>query len=157
MCAVATKIIGIQVGFGLELKGDKMNFSKSVLFVSLLMIGFSAVAQQVDVKGVDTDAEETTITVKKGKGGTTAAPTCQPVFQVENGNEEIVADGALMVKGARTNWKKACDDWKKEFKGLNKDNRIISMNCGTASCGPEGAETVCKSTANYKVRIKMTE
>ncbi len=133
-----------------------MKFAQTVLAVVLLS-GLAAFAQQVDVKGVDTDAEETTITVKKGKGGTTATPTCQPVFQVENGNEEIVSDGAVMTKGARANWKKSCDEWKKEFRSLNKDNRIISMNCGTASCGPEGAETVCKSTATYKVRIKMTE
>lgn len=133
-----------------------MSFAKSVFIVALFS-SLVVVAQQVDVKGVDTDAEETTITVKKGKGGTTATPTCQPVFQVENGNEEIVSDGAVMTKGARANWKRSCEEWKKEFRSLNKENRIISMNCGTASCGPEGAETVCKSTATYKVRIKMTE
>jgi hypothetical protein len=137
-----------------------MKFSRILVLVAMVMTGLGslgAFAQQVDVKGVDTNADETTITVKKGKGGTTAATTCQPVYQIEVGNEEIVADGAVMTKGARANWKKSCDDWKKEFQTLNKDNKVISMSCGTASCGPEGAETVCKSTANYKVRIKMTE
>lgn len=130
---------------------------KILTAVMALSVAAPALSQQVDVKGVDTDAEETTITVKKGKGGTTAQTTCQPVFQVESGTEDLVGDGAPMNKPARANWKKACDEWKKEFRANNQGNRIISMSCGVASCGTEGAETVCKSTASFRVRVKLTE
>lgn len=132
-------------------------FGRILLGSMFVLVSGLAQAQQVDVKGVDTDAEETTITVKKGKSGATAPQTCQPLYQIESGTEDIVADGAPMNKPARANWKKACEDWKKEFRTMNKDNRIIAMNCGAATCGPEGAETVCKSTASYKVRIKMDQ
>lgn len=126
--------------------------------VVLLVIGTSlpAFSQSVDIKDVKTDSEETTISIKKG-GAVAQAGKCQPAFEILSSNEELVGDGANMNKPARANWKKSCDEWKKEMKAMNKGNQILALSCGNPSCGPEGTETVCKSSASYKMKVKLSE
>ena len=120
------------------------------LILACLVLSSLSFAQNVGVKVDDVDgSENTTIEIKKGNKATTAQ------YEVTQGEDNIEGEAAPLLKAARENWKKACTDWKKEFKDLNKDNSILSMNCGTQSCATQAMETVCTSKATYKLRVKI--
>lgn len=112
-------------------------------------------AQTVNVGDVKADAEETTIQIKKGKSGETAPQ--KPKFEITDGEEDVVGDGAVLVKEAKANWKKACKEWKAELKENNKGNQVLSANCGNVTCGTEQNETVCRSSAKYKLKVRMDD
>ena len=120
------------------------------LILACLVLSSLSFAQNVGVKVDDVNANDnTTIEIKKGNKANA------PLFEVTEGEDKIEGDAAPLLKEARSNWKKACTDWKKEFKDLNKDNSILSMNCGTQSCATQAMETVCTSKATYKLKIKV--
>lgn len=125
---------------------------KSIL-LALIAMPFFAFAQTVDVKDVATDAEETTIQITKGKKGEEAKKDA--MWELAEGNADIEGDAAALSKEAKQNWKKACDQWKKEFRDDNKENKIISMNCGTPKCGGDASGTTCTSQASYKIKTKV--
>lgn len=120
------------------------------MFLELLFIGAMSMAQTANIKDIPTDVEgETTISISKGK-------KAGAVFEITEGNAEIAGDPDLMVKGARTSWKKTCDDWRKEIKDLNKDNQVLVVNCNSPKCSKnETSETVCVSTGTYRLKVKM--
>jgi hypothetical protein len=120
----------------------------------LLAITFYAVisnAQKASITDLPTDSD-TTISIKKGDS---SSKINSPDFEVISGDAAIDGDPDLLTKAARTNWKKACDDWKKEFRELNKENQILAMSCGSANCVSEKAESFCRSTATYKLKVKI--
>jgi len=122
---------------------------------AVLLWTLVSVAQTANIKDIPLDNEQsTTITIQKG---TRPGQTTQPVAnEVLEGSAEIEGESAPLVKVARGSWKKACDDWKKEVRELNKDNQILSINCGVSKCAPEAtALTICRSTATYKIRLKL--
>lgn len=123
------------------------------LFLISLLTSQFVFAQNVgvNVDGVNA-SENTTIEIKKGANATTSNG---PLFQITEGNEVVEGDGALLIKDAKKNWKQACNDWKKEFRELNKDNSILSMNCGQQNCATQSGETICTSKANYKLKVKI--
>lgn len=119
------------------------------LLLPVLLSAFVS-AQTVNVKDIDASQEqETTISVRKGGSKSEAK------FEITEGTEEVEGDPAPLQKEARANWKKACDGWKKELKENNKDNQILTANCGTAQCSTTAMETVCKSTAKYKLKVRL--
>ena len=121
------------------------------LLLALITISSLSFAQNVGVKVDDVDANEnTTIEIKKGSKAT---PTTQ--YQITDGEDTVQGEAAPLLKEARSNWTKACADWKKELKDLNKENQILSMNCGTQSCNTAAMETVCSSKATYKLKVKV--
>jgi hypothetical protein len=133
----------------------------TLFFISLSQIAY---AQNVNINDVDaTDAEETTISIRKGKtpqaqaATVVAAGKCEPVYEISEGTEEVTGEGNLMNKPAKQNWTKACEEWKKSFRADNKANQIISISCGRAACANENNEVVCTSTATYKVKVKLSE
>lgn len=118
--------------------------------MALLVISSFSFAQNVGVKVDDVKSEDnTTIEIRKGNKAN------NPLFEITQGEDNIEGDAAPLLKDARTNWKKACNDWKKEFKELNKDNSILSMSCGTQACATQSMETVCTSKATYKLKVKI--
>ena len=122
-----------------------MKFILSLLFVSGLSF-----AQNVGVKVDDAgNAENTTIEIKKGNHA------LQPQYEVTTGDETLQGEAAPLLKEARKNWLKACQDWKKEFKELNKDNSILAMSCGAQNCATQSMESVCTSKATYKLKVKV--
>lgn len=126
----------------------------------LTLISAQAFAQTANIKDLPLDGEEgssTTITIEKGKPGARPGQATQPVQnEVLDSTVEIEGESAPLLKAAKGNWKKACEDWKKEVKDLNKDNQVLSLNCGSPRCAPEStALTVCRSTATYKIRLKL--
>lgn len=124
----------------------------TTLTVALLTssIGYSQTAD-IKIKDVPMNDEGTTISI--GKKGTKSDPTIQ--YQITEGEEEVTGDPAPLLKEARINWKKACDTWKKETKDLNKDNQVITLNCGKMECTTAAMETTCKSNGTHKIKVKM--
>jgi hypothetical protein len=125
--------------------------------MSILLLFSVAQAQTVGVNINDVNAEEgTTIEIKKRSGGYGAiVKPNEPLFEITQGEEDLVGDGAPLLKDARNNWKKSCNDWKKEFKDMNKLNQIITMNCGKQICATEAMETTCSSKATYKLKVRL--
>jgi hypothetical protein len=123
------------------------------MFIELLLSGL-VYAQQPTLSGIPTD-QETTISIKKGAQA--ASKTCSR-FEIIKGDAEIAGEAELLSKPARGAWKKACDEWKKETKELNAENRLISLNCGVPECGkmPTG-ESQCSSKGTYQVRVRVEE
>ena len=115
----------------------------------------SVYAETVDIKDVNTQGDEatsTTIEIKKGK-----------LDQVKSSNQWEVTDGSAEVEGesgptqkdARANWRKSCADWKKELREDNKENKVISLNCGTMSCTGEAGNKTCTSKATFKIKTRV--
>lgn len=123
------------------------------LFLVAFIFGFMAYAEEVGVKvdKVNTSGEDTTISITKG------SKAAKKKYVVTEGTEEVTGDKDVVLKSAEKNWQKACKEWKTEFKENNKDNKIISMNCGKMNCSKNGVESTCESLAKYKVRVVEEE
>ena len=127
--------------------------SIAVLFL-LMSVSFVSVAQDIGVK-VDssTAAEDTTISIKKGINSTVN----KKKYVISEGVDDITGDKDVLKKSAEKNWKQACEDWKKEIKELNKENKVISVTCGSMTCSKDGVESTCKSAGSYKIRVLTEE
>lgn len=126
---------------------------KKILLLSILLVAQFSLAEEVGVKvdQINTD-QDTTISIKKGDSAST-----KKKYVITEGEEEISGDKDVIKKKAENNWKTACADWKKEFKELNKDNKIVSFSCGKMTCTKEGVESTCVSKATHKVRVVSEE
>ena len=123
---------------------------KKALILGLLFPCFLN-AQTIGVKDIPADTEgETTISVKKGSSKTGK-------YEIVTNEEEVEGDSAPLLKDARSNWKKACSDWKTETKETNRENRVISMNCGKMRCSTESMESTCVSKSKLVVRVKLED
>lgn len=138
----------------ITLQANKMTLKVSFLASMLsLTLGFgqSLMAQTANIKDIPVDPEQgTTIRIEKG-----ARPNAPTTSEVLEGQAEVTGDPKPLARVARESWSKACEDWKKEVKELNKDNQIMALSCNSAKCSNEGVLTVCKSTATYKIRMKI--
>lgn len=121
---------------------------KRLLLATLLLPMFSF-AQSVDVKDVST-GEDTTIEIRKGK----KEDLKKAAWETNDGEADVEGEPGATRKDAEKSWKTACDDWKKEFRADNKENKIISMSCGTKTCTGEAGNKVCTSKAKYKVKTR---
>lgn len=115
--------------------------------VWLLLLPFAVQAQSVGIKDIPA-SEDTTIEIKKGKNA-------DKEFEVITDEDTVEGEAAPLLKDARANWKKACSEWKAETKDLNKENQILSMNCGKMECATVAMESTCHSTAKYKIRVRI--
>ena len=111
------------------------------------LITTAAIAQSIGVKDIPADGD-TTIKIEKG-----ARQDSQ--FEITSGTDDIEGEAAPLLKEARANWKKACNEWKQETKELNKDNQIITLSCGTMKCGTSAMETTCTSEGKHKIKVKV--
>lgn len=109
-----------------------------------------AQAQTANIKDVPMN-DTTTISIKKGEAAK------EKTYEIVEGEDEVSGDPELVIKEARASWKKACDEWKKEIKDLNKTNQLIHINCGKMACTKEGTDHSCKSQGKYKVKTKMVD
>jgi len=125
---------------------------KTLVF-ALLSVPLIVFAQKVDLKDLDTDAEETNIKISKGKSS--GKEKCEQVWEITEGTADVSGEPNVMQKEAKSNWKKACDDWKKEFRADNKENKIITISCGSAECSSDAAGKSCVSKASYKIKTKL--
>ncbi len=134
--------------------------SQPILFAALpailslsILVGVSGItvraqAQTAAVKDIPADSD-TTITVSKGKKS-------QTEYEVTDGTADVQGEPEVLARDARTAWRKACTEWKQELKELNKDNQVLSMNCGTPKCEKNSnMEFLCESKASYKVKTRI--
>jgi hypothetical protein len=125
-----------------------------LIMTALLTLSFSlfAQAQDVGVKVNNIDAtQDTTISIKKGDA------TTKKKWILTEDEEDITGNKDVVMKNAEKNWMTACKEWKAEFKEMNKENKIVAMNCGKMSCSKEGVESTCTSKAKYKVKTISEE
>jgi hypothetical protein len=121
------------------------------LIVSIIFLNLNSFAQKASVSDLPV-SEDTVISIKKGQ----AAAKPEKLFEITEGTGEIAGDPQLLVKEARAAWKKACDEWRKEIKDLNKENKIIILQCNQPKCANIGTEgMVCSSAGNYKIRVPV--
>lgn len=130
---------------------------KESLLILTLFFSTLLTAQTVDIKDATAgDEETTTIEIKKGKKSETKAETKpENKWEVQDGTADVEGESAATNKEAKASWSKACTEWKKEFRTDNKDNKILSMACGSASCGGDAGSKVCTSKATYKIKTLM--
>lgn len=118
------------------------------LVILFLALSLQASAQTTSVKDIPADSE-TTISVSRGG-------KVQAQFEITDGSAEIEGDPEILINVARSSWKKACEDWKKEIKDLNKQNQILAISCNGSTCAKnESSATVCKSTGTYKLKVQV--
>ncbi len=124
---------------------------KKIISIGIGLFSVMALAQTANIKDIPADQEgTTTISITKGDKKTGNE------FEITEGQSSVLGDPEVLLKEARSSWKQACKDWKKELKELNKENSIINMNCGEPSCEKTSmSETICKSEATYKVKVKV--
>jgi hypothetical protein len=120
--------------------------------ISILALGCLQVqAQKTSITDIDTNSkEDTTISIQKG-----ARPNADKAYEFVDGTGDIDGDPNVLKNVARDNWKKACTDWKKEIKDMNKDNQVLVLNCNSPECKTEASGTSCKSTGTYKLKVKV--
>lgn len=128
-------------------------------FITAIAICLSATlawAESVDIKDVSTQAGEegstTTIEIKKGKPGQASG---QNQWEITDGTADVEGEAGATTKDAKANWKKSCDDWKKEIRADNKENKVLSLNCGSATCGGDAGQKICTSKASFKIKTRM--
>lgn len=127
------------------------------LLIALVIATPFAFAEEVNVNvdKITTDEnQQTTIMVKKGKYSQNQNTK---KYEINEGTDDITGDKAPLRKTAEQNWKKACNEWRAEFKDSNKENKIISHSCGKMECSKEGVESTCVSKAKYKVKTLIEE
>lgn len=104
----------------------------------------TASVKDIEIKEGESISIEKNSTNKNNKG-----------FEIETGDSEISGDPSVLEKNARENWKKACDQWKKEIKELNSENQILAISCNAPTCTRKtNNETSCDSKGTFKVKIK---
>lgn len=79
------------------------------------------------------------------------------VYEMVDGTDEIMGEPTYNPTSAREAWKSSCEKWKQEFKEMNKDNKLVILNCGSPRAHTEGQRSFYTSQAKYKMRIKMQE
>ena len=129
---------------------------KILLTLVISAFATAAWAETVDIKDVKTpegeEASTTTIEIKKGKPG--QVPTSNQ-WEMTDGNADVEGEAAATNKDAKATWKKACEDWKKEIRTENKENKVVSLNCGAMNCTGEAGAKVCTSKASFKIKTKV--
>ncbi len=124
---------------------------KKIISAFFMMAALSVNAQEVSVNKVEAN-QDTTISIKKG-----SSVEPKRKYSIVEGNHDLAGDKDVVAKSAEKNWKAACTEWKKEFREDNKDNKIISIVCGSMKCEKEGVETTCRSLAKYKIKTLAEE
>jgi hypothetical protein len=120
------------------------------LILSILFFALNSSAQTANIKDIPVDGD-TNISITKGK---TATP--QKTYEIMSETADVEGEPETLSKDARTSWKKACADWKTETKETNKENQILSINCGKPTCDKsENVTTTCKSVGTYKMKVKV--
>lgn len=121
---------------------------KTISVLSIFFFALNSWSQSAAIKDIPVDGD-TTISIKKGDQTKTE-------FEVVTDQAQISGEPEILSKAARASWTKACAEWKKETRELNKDNQVLALNCGLPKCvKTDMTETVCTSDASYKLRVKV--
>lgn len=127
------------------------------MFLALIFSMNLVSAQEVgvNVNKIEAGDQDTTISIHKGKANEVKSGSA--LYEIIENKEQVAGDAAPLLKDARAKWKVACNDWKKETRENNKDNKILILNCGVMNCSTEKMESVCTSEGQVKMKVKVTE
>ena len=132
-----------------------MKIRSSLVLIAVALFSTWSFAQSVDVKKIDADEEgTTTIRIEKNKKGD-VLQNADNKWEVQEGTADVEGDASASAKDAKKAWLKACNEWKKEFREDNKDNKVLNINCGVSNCGGEAGSKICTSKATYKVKTRV--
>ncbi len=121
------------------------------LLTLILALSSPTWAQKTSISDIPM-GENTTISIKKGED----AAKAEKQYEIVEGHGHIEGDANLMTKEARSHWKKACDQWKKEIIDNNRDSKVMVTDCGKPTCASQGTEgTICQSEGTYKIKTKI--
>lgn len=122
---------------------------------SIFLFSAWAMAQSVDVKKIDADEEgSTTIRIEKNKNPNAITATTNK-WELQDGTADVEGEASASAKDAKKAWLKACNEWKKEFREDNKENKVLNLNCGVSNCGGEAGSKICSSKATYKIKTRV--
>ncbi len=113
----------------------------------------SAHGPTVNVKGLSTgDHKGTSITIRKES----SQESKRPEFTILKGGQEIEGEPSVNSKDAYQNWKTACNEWKKETKDLNKNNEVLTLDCGrSALTKVDFSQKLVRSNGQYQIKVRM--
>lgn len=100
--------------------------------------------------------QDTSILIKKGpiEQGNLLAP---PDFEVVEGKDEVSGEPTNDRKSAYASWKEQCNEWRKSMREMNKDNQLITLNCGTPTLKKEEYILTFNSMGTYKMRVRIRD
>lgn len=124
----------------------------SALFLFLTSACFAEKAQ-IKVNEINTD-QDTSIVIKKGSDPT--LKTCIE-YQILDGKDEVNGSAEFDKSKALASWSTACKEWKASTKEMNKDNKILVLNCNRPVVEKEGDSYSYHSQGTYKFRVKIKE
>lgn len=131
---------------------------KMILLISTLLLSGSVFAQTANVKDIDASQDgSTTIEITKNKKTTTAVEKKWEIHPME---ATIEGEAGATQKDAKAEWTKKCKEWRAELKEQYKDdkeNKLLSSECGSASCSGDAGSKVCTSSATYKLKTLMNQ
>ncbi|MEN0058740.1 MAG: hypothetical protein AAGB31_07890 [Bdellovibrio sp.] len=117
------------------------------ILIGMMLLPSLVLAQSVGVKDIPA-TEDTTIEIKKGARS-------DKDYEIVSEKGEVEGESAPLLKDARVNWKKACNEWKAEIKDLNKENKILSMTCGKMECSTVSMESTCRSQSSHTLKVQV--
>ncbi len=130
-----------------------MTYSRTLLFLSLAALPAFAQKAGVALTDIPTN-QDTSIVIKKGAQENLLLP---PDFEIVEGKDEIAGEPTNDRKSAYASWKEQCADWKKSMREMNKDNQLITLNCGSPTLKKEEYILTFSSTGSYKMRVRIRE
>ena len=123
------------------------------IYSCFLCSSLSAFAESPKIKIGDIQTnEDTSVIIKKG-----SSSSLGPEFEIVSGTGEILGDPTLGAKDAYSNWKSACDDWKKETRELNKENQVLALSCNAPDRSQENGQHMYRSTGTYKLKVRIRD
>jgi hypothetical protein len=133
-----------------------MRIGSVCLMLSGALFSSWALAQTVDVNKIPADdSGTTTIRIQKDHNIDLPAAAARPAWEVQDGTADVEGEASATAKDAKKAWQQACKDWKKETRDDNKDNKVLNLNCGSASCSGEAGSKICTSKATYKIKTRV--
>lgn len=127
-----------------------------IALLPFMAVSTLALAQTANIKDIDASQDSsTTIEITKNK-----KTSAQQKWEVQDMTATVEGEAAATAKEAKAEWSKKCKEWKAELKDQykeDKENKLMSSDCGSASCGGEAGSKVCTSEGKYKIKSLMAQ
>lgn len=121
-------------------------------YYGLALLCGIAFAEKPTVKVKDVPVEQdTTISIKKGTTGDCIE------YEILEGTEEVFGMPDYDRMKALASWKTACSEWRESMREMNKDNRLLTLNCNAPKASKEDDRFTFLSTGTYRVKVKVRE
>lgn len=117
------------------------------------MVCLNAFAEKTGVRVDDiSTTEDTSIVIKKG-----ATEKEYTEYQIVEGKDEIYGDPDYDRRKAYASWKDACTEWKKSMREMNKDSKILTLNCNQPTAKKDDLVFTYSAFGTYKMKVPIRE